>query len=53
MRGISGFGSRHALAAVLRFGLLALTAHNALNPDLWSHLRTGQWTSSRNLRVSG
>ena len=43
MRGISGFGSRHVFAAVLLFGLLAMTARNALDPDLWWHLRTGQW----------
>jgi len=29
--------------AVLLFGLLALTARNAVDPDLWWHLRTGQW----------
>jgi hypothetical protein len=43
MRGISGFGSRHVFTAVLLFGLLAMTARNALDPDLWWHLRTGQW----------
>lgn len=43
MRGISGFGSRRVFAAVLLFGLLAMTARNALDPDLWWHLRTGQW----------
>ena len=30
-------------AAVLMLGLLAMTARNALDPDLWWHLRTGQW----------
>jgi hypothetical protein len=25
------------------FGLLAMTARNAVDPDLWWHLRTGQW----------
>jgi len=43
MRGISGFGSRNVFAAVLLFGLLAMTARNATDPDLWWHLRTGQW----------
>ena len=28
---------------VLLFGLLAMTARNAVDPDLWWHLRTGQW----------
>jgi len=32
-----------ALAAILLFGLLAITARNATDPDLWWHLRTGQW----------
>ncbi len=30
-------------AVVLLFGLFAMTARNALDPDLWWHLRTGQW----------
>ena len=30
-------------AGIVLFGLLAMTAHNALDPDLWWHLRTGQW----------
>ena len=30
-------------AGILLFGLLAITARNALDPDLWWHLRTGQW----------
>jgi hypothetical protein len=34
---------RNTFAAVLFFGLLALTARNATDPDLWWHLRTGQW----------
>lgn len=29
--------------AILFFGLLAMTARNAVDPDLWWHLRTGQW----------
>src|SRR6202795_1511372 len=28
---------------VLLLGLLAMTARNAVDPDLWWHLRTGQW----------
>jgi hypothetical protein len=32
-----------AFAAILFFGLLAMTARNATDPDLWWHLRTGQW----------
>lgn len=30
-------------AGILLFGLLAMTARNAVDPDLWWHLRTGQW----------
>jgi hypothetical protein len=30
-------------AAILLFGLLAMTARSATDPDLWWHLRTGQW----------
>ncbi len=30
-------------SSILLFGLLAITARNALDPDLWWHLRTGQW----------
>jgi hypothetical protein len=29
--------------AILLFGLLAMTARSATDPDLWWHLRTGQW----------
>src|SRR6202158_3661680 len=29
--------------SILLFGLLAMTARTALDPDLWWHLRTGQW----------
>src|SRR5450759_2821173 len=32
-----------AFAAILLFGLLGMTARNAVDPDLWWHLRTGQW----------
>lgn len=28
---------------ILLFGLLAMTARSATDPDLWWHLRTGQW----------
>lgn len=30
-------------AALLSLGLLAMTARTATDPDLWWHLRTGQW----------
>ncbi len=30
-------------AGILFFGLLAMTARPATDPDLWWHLRTGQW----------
>lgn len=30
-------------SALLLFGLLAITARPATDPDLWWHLRTGQW----------
>src|SRR5215813_1408822 len=33
---------RHAFAGVLLLGLLAMTARNAVDPDLWWHLRTGE-----------
>jgi hypothetical protein len=37
-------GSKRLLiAAILLFGLLAMTARSATDPDLWWHLRTGQW----------
>jgi len=34
---------RLLFAAILFFGLLAMTARPATDPDLWWHLRTGQW----------
>ncbi len=34
---------RRLFAAILFFGLLAMTARTATDPDLWWHLRTGQW----------
>ncbi|MBI3477264.1 MAG: hypothetical protein HY010_16145 [Acidobacteria bacterium] len=30
-------------AGILLFGLLAMTARNAVDPDLWWHIRTGEW----------
>ena len=33
----------NAFPIVLLFGLLAMTARPAVDPDLWWHLRTGQW----------
>jgi len=35
--------TQSAFAAILFLGLLAMTARNAVDPDLWWHLRTGQW----------
>jgi len=35
--------TQFAFAAILFFGLLGMTARNAVDPDLWWHLRTGQW----------
>jgi hypothetical protein len=32
-----------AFAAILLFGLFGMTARPATDPDLWWHLRTGQW----------
>jgi hypothetical protein len=43
MLGISRLSSRALFAAILFFGLLAMTARSATDPDLWWHLRTGQW----------
>jgi len=34
---------RLLFAAILFLGLLAVTARSATDPDLWWHLRTGQW----------
>ena len=34
---------RFFFAGILLFGLLAMTARPATDPDLWWHLRTGQW----------
>jgi len=40
---IPEFSRARFFALVLLFGLLAMTARNAVDPDLWWHLRTGQW----------
>ena len=40
---ISQLTRAQTLAGILLFGLLAMTARNAVDPDLWWHLRTGQW----------
>ncbi|MGA6987902.1 MAG: hypothetical protein WBZ01_17725 [Terriglobales bacterium] len=37
------FSQGKVFAAILLFGLLGMTARNAVDPDLWWHLRTGQW----------
>jgi len=34
---------RSFFAGILFLGLLAMTARTATDPDLWWHLRTGQW----------
>src|SRR6202167_6058862 len=34
---------RAFFGGILLFGLLAMTARSATDPDLWWHLRTGQW----------
>jgi len=41
--GIPRCSGRAVFGGILLFGLLALTARNAVDPDLWWHLRTGQW----------
>jgi hypothetical protein len=40
---ISTWNKRAVFGTILLFGLLAMTARNAIDPDLWWHLRTGQW----------
>jgi hypothetical protein len=40
--GIRGLNKIVIFDAILLFGLLAMTARNAVDPDLWWHLRTGQ-----------
>lgn len=37
------WNGRGAFGAILLFGLLAMTARNAIDPDLWWHIRSGQW----------
>ena len=43
LRGISRWNARALFAGVLFLGLLAMTARTPTDPDLWWHLRTGQW----------
>jgi len=40
---ISQLNRSVTFAGILLFGLLAMTARPATDPDLWWHLRTGQW----------
>jgi hypothetical protein len=40
---IPEFSGARFFGLILFFGLLAMTARNAVDPDLWWHLRTGQW----------
>ncbi len=40
---IPALSPRWTFAFILLFGLLAMTARPATDPDLWWHLRTGQW----------
>jgi hypothetical protein len=40
---VSQLTRTQTFAGILLFGLLAMTARNAVDPDLWWHLRTGQW----------
>src|SRR5437899_1555532 len=37
------FHTRHVFLAVLFLGLLAMAARNVLDPDVWWHLKTGEW----------
>jgi hypothetical protein len=41
--GILRWNKRAFFGGILLFGLLAMTARSATDPDLWWHLRTGQW----------
>jgi hypothetical protein len=41
--GIRRLQGPQTFGGILLFGLLAMTARNAVDPDLWWHLRTGQW----------
>lgn len=41
--GIRVLSARGSFGVILSLGLLAMTARNAIDPDLWWHLRTGQW----------
>ncbi len=40
---IPALTARRTFAFILLFGLLAMTARHAVDPDLWWHLRTGEW----------
>ncbi len=39
---IFALNRRLTFGLILLFGLLAMTARNAIDPDLWWHLRTGE-----------
>jgi hypothetical protein len=41
--GIRNWSRGAVFGGILLFGLLAMTARTATDPDLWWHLRTGQW----------
>ena len=41
--GIRNWSRGAVFGGILLFGLLAMTARSATDPDLWWHLRTGQW----------
>jgi hypothetical protein len=41
MRGL--LNAKHTFLAVLFLGLFALTARNVIDPDVWWHLKTGQY----------
>ena len=40
---VSQLTRTQTFAGILLFGLLAMTARNAVDPDLWWHLRAGLW----------
>jgi hypothetical protein len=41
--GVKGVSLSRIFPVALLLGLLGMTARNATDPDLWWHLRTGQW----------
>ena len=43
MTGTPDFTRKWLFGGILFLGLLAMTARHAVDPDLWWHLRTGQW----------